>query len=379
MRKRTWVWGVVAVAAIAGAALATRPYWSLEGAVAQAPSGQQGPRAIPVAVAVAERKSLPVQLEALGTVTPIASVAVKPRLDSEIIGVHFADGAEVKQGDLLFTLDGRALEAQIRQADGQIARDVAQLEGAERDVRRFTELVAKSATPVTNLDNARTQADVFRAAIRTDQAMLENLKVQLSYCTIRAPIDGRISSAAVKVGNSVRAADVIPLATIIQTKPVYVTFTVPQRHVPDIRQALAAEAANVEAVIPGEQKRASGQVTLIENTVDPATGMATIRATMPNVDEALWPGTLVTVGLTLRVEDVVAVPTAAVQVSQTGNFVYVVKDGVASVRPVKVARAVGDLSVIESGVESGETVVTDGHLLLTNGSRVEPRGAKAGA
>jgi membrane fusion protein, multidrug efflux system len=351
----------------------------LEGAVAQAPSGQQAPRAVPVAVAVAERKSLPVQLEALGTVTPIASVAVKPRLDSEIIGVHFADGAQVKQGDLLFTLDGRALEAQIRQADGQIARDVAQLEGAERDVRRFTELVAKSATPVTNLDNARTQADVFRAAIRTDQAILENLKVQLSYCTIRAPIDGRISTAAVKVGNSVRSADIIPLATIIQTKPVYVTFTVPQRHVPDIRQALAAEAANVEAVIPGEQKRATGQVTLIENTVDPATGMATIRATMPNADEVLWAGTLVTVNLTLRVEDVVAVPTVAVQVSQTGNFVYVVKDGVASVRPVKVARAVGDLSVIASGVESGETVVTDGHLLLTNGSRVAPRGAKAGA
>src|SRR5215472_17536952 len=162
MRKRTWVWGVVAVAAIAGAALATRPYWSLEGAVAQAPSGQQAPRAVPVAVAVAERKSLPVQLEALGTVTPIATVAVKPRLDSEIIGVHFADGAMVKEGDLLFTLDSRAIDALIRQAEGQIARDQAQLEGAERDVRRYTDLVARNATPVVNLDNAKTQADIFR-------------------------------------------------------------------------------------------------------------------------------------------------------------------------------------------------------------------------
>src|SRR5262249_21779017 len=158
-----------------------------------------------------------------------------------------------------------------------------------------------------------------------DMAILENLKVQLGYCVIRAPIDGRISTAAVKVGNFVRSADAIPLATIIQTMPVYVTFTVPQRHVPDIRQALASEAANVEAVVPGDRKRASGQVTLIENTVDPATGMATIRATMPNPEELLWPGTLVTVDLTLRVEDAVAVPSAAVQVSQTGNFVFVVK------------------------------------------------------
>src|SRR5262249_40519670 len=183
--------------------------------------------------------------------------------------------------------------AQIRQAEGQIARDQAQLEGAERDLRRYTELVAKNATPIINLDNAKTQADVFRAAIKTDQGQLENLKVQLSYCTIRAPIAGRISSAAVKVGNFVRSADTAALATIVQMAPVYVTFAVPQRNVPDIRQALASETATVEAVVPGSGARASGQVTLIENTVDPATGMATIRATMPNANELLWPGTLV--------------------------------------------------------------------------------------
>src|SRR5205807_9842319 len=137
-------------------------------------------------------------------------------LDSEIVGVHFADGASVEQGDLLFTLDSRALEAQVKQAEGLVARDKAQLAGAERDVRRYTELVAKSATPIVNLDNAKTQADTFRAAIKADEGALQNLKVQLSYCTIRAPISGRISAAAVKVGNFARAGDAMPLATINQ-------------------------------------------------------------------------------------------------------------------------------------------------------------------
>ena len=239
---------------------------------------------------------------------------------------------------------------------------------------RYTDLVAKSATPMVNLDNAKTQADVFRAAIKSDTGLLENLKVQLSYCTITAPIDGRISAAAVKVGNFVRQADTAPMATINQMAPVYVTFTVPQKVLPDIRQALAAETATIEAVVPGDDKRASGQVTMIENTVDPATGMATIRATMPNEDELLWPGTLVTTELTLRIEEAVVVPSNAVQVSQTGNFVFVIKDGVAKVQPVKVERTVGDTSVIGSGLNGGETVVTDGQLLLSNGTRVNPRG-----
>ena len=195
----------------------------------------------------------------------------------------------MKQGDLLFTLDGRAIEAQIAQTEGMVARDKAQLAGAERDVARYTDLVAKSATPVVNLDNAKTQAEVFQAAIKSDQGLLDNLKVQLSYCTITAPITGRISAAAFKVGNFVRQADLPPMATINQMAPVYVSFTVPQKVLPEIRQALAAETATIEAVIPGEQKHASGQVTMIENTVDPATGMATIRATMPNEGKCSGP------------------------------------------------------------------------------------------
>jgi RND family efflux transporter MFP subunit len=372
MTKRKWLFGVAALALI-GIALLVRGLWTSDGAAARS---QAAARVVPVEVATAERKAVPVRIESLGNVTPIASVAIKPRVDTSITAVHFRDGAEVKQGDLLFTLDGRAIEAQIAQTEGMVARDKAQLAGAERDVARYTDLVAKSATPVINLDNAKTQAEVFQAAIKSDQGLLDNLKVQLSYCTITAPITGRISAAAFKVGNFVRQADLPPMATINQMAPVYVSFTVPQKILPEIRQALAAETATIEAVIPGEQKHASGQVTMIENTVDQATGMATVRATMPNEGEVLWPGTLVTTELTLRIEQAVVVPSNAVQVSQTGSFVFVINDNVAKVQPVKVERTVGDLSVIGSGLTGGETVVTDGQLLLSNGTRVNPRNAK---
>jgi RND family efflux transporter MFP subunit len=345
-----------------------------------APQQAQRPlRTVAVEVATAVRKKTPVLIEGLGNVTTIASVAIRPRIDSEIVGVHFADGAIVKKGDLLITLDSRAIEAQIAQAEGNIARDRAQLEQAERDFRRYTDLVAKAATPVINLENAQTQADTFRAAIQSDTAALENLKVQLSYCRITAPISGRISQANVKVGNFARAADTLPIATINQTAPIYVTFTVPQRSLPELRIAMAETGGAVDTIIPGDQRRARGAISMIENTIDPTTGMATLRATMPNADELLWPGTLVTAQVTLRTEDAVVVPSAAVQVSQQGNFVFVVRDNVAVVTPVTVARLLGNETVLQSGLGDGDVVVTDGHLLLTDKVRVTVRRSKAGA
>jgi membrane fusion protein, multidrug efflux system len=379
MKQRTWaLWGI-AVAVLVGAAWTAKSLWLPDGAVAQAPRQQGGQRAVPVEVAKAVMKPVPVRIDALGTVTPIATVAIKSRLETEIVSVHFADGALVAEGAILFTLDSRALQAQIRQGEGVLARDKAQLEAAERDIRRYTELVAKAATPVTNLDNAKTAADTARANITADEAALEHLRVQLSYTTIRAPIAGRISAAMVKVGNFVRPSDIAPLATINQIAPIYVSFGVPQRVLPEVRGAKDEGDASVEAVIPGESKRAVGSLTVIENSVEPATGMVTLRATMENKDEVLWPGTLVTAQLTLRVERVVTVPTVAVQVGQSGNFVYVVKDGVASVRPVTVARTFEGESAISKGLDDGETVVTDGQLLLNNGSRVALRAPKAGA
>ena len=378
MKKRTLALGVIAALAVGAVVAAKWGDWAPKGAVAQAPK-QGGQRAVPVDVAVAVKKKVPMRVDLLGTVTPIASVAVKTRIDSEITDVHFRDGTMVRQGDLLFSLDGRAIEAQIRQVEGQLARDRASLEGAERDLRRYTELVAKSATPVTNLDNAKTQVGVYTGAVKADEASIENLKVQLSYTQIRAQIAGRASMAAVKVGNFVRQADLTPLATIIQTAPVYVTFPLPQRSLPDLRQAIQNETAIIEALVPGDERHASGQVTMIENTVDVATGTVPVRATMPNTGELLWPGTLVTVRLIFREEEAVVVPPSAVQVSQAGSFVFVVKDGIARVQPVKVARIVDAESVIESGLEGGQVVVTEGHLQITDGSRVAPRGPKVGS
>jgi RND family efflux transporter MFP subunit len=378
MKKRTLVAGAVVVLVAAGAiVVATRGgLWS-DGAVAQA-TRQNGPRAVPVEVVTAVKKVVPVRLEVLGSVTPIANVAVKSRVDSEITAVHFRDGALVREGDLLFTLDSRTLEAQVRQVEGLLAGAKANLEQAERDVARYTELLAKNATTLVTLQNARTQTNIYRASVDSNTAQLENLNVQLSYCNIQAPITGRASMAAFKVGNFVRAGDVT-LATIIQTAPVYVTFALSQGYLPDLRQALANESATVEAIIPGEPRRASGQVTMIENSVDAPTGTVPVRATMPNTDELLWPGTLVTVQLTFREEAAVTVPSTAVQVSQTGTYVFVVDNDVATVRPVQVARVLGNESVLASGLEGGETVVTNGQLLLSNGTKVAVRAPKVGS
>lgn len=377
MKKRTFLLGGVAILAAAGIVAATRGgLWS-GGAEAQAPR-LNAPRAVPIEAAAAVKKAVPVRLEVLGSVTPIASVAVKPRVDTEITEVQFRDGAMVRKGELLFGLDSRALEAQAKQIEGLLAGAKANLEQAERDVTRYTELVAKSATTIVTLQNARTQVNIWRASVDSNTAQLENLRIQIDYCTIRAPITGRASMAAVKVGNFVRQADTAPLATVIQTAPVYVTFALPQAYLPELRQALANETATVEAVIPGDPRRAAGQVTMIENTADTPTGTVPVRATMPNADELLWPGTLVNVQMTFRVEEAVTVPSEAVQVSQAGTYVFVVKDGVANVQPVTVARIVASESVISDGLVGGETVVTNGQLLLASGTKVEIREAKAG-
>lgn len=376
MTKRTWLWVAGAAVAVVAAIALTRFYWTSNNAAAQ---NAQARRAVPVETAVAERRRVPVRIEALGNVVPIASVAVKARLDTVITEVHFADGARVKAGDLLFTLDSRQIEAEIRRVEAVIAGALAQLEQAERDVQRYTELVSKNATTVVTLNNAQTQANIARATAESNKATLENLKVQLDYARIRAPITGRISAASVKVGNFVRPADTTPLAIINQMAPVYVSFTVPQRLLPDVRHALAAETATVEAIVPGEAQRAPGVVTMIDNTVDSTTGMVAIRASMPNGEEILWPGTLVRIELTTRIDDAVTVPSSAVQVSQNGTFVFVVKDGAAAVQRIRVDRVVGDISVVSEGLAGGEIVVTDGQLLLSNGTRVAPRGKSAGS
>jgi RND family efflux transporter MFP subunit len=348
--------------------------WSPQGAVAQATRSQA--RTVPVETALAQKKPMPVNLEALGTVTPIASVAIKSRLETEIVSVHFEDGAVVNKGDLLFTLDSRTLDAQILQAEGVLARDRAQLEGAERDFSRYSELLAKKAGTAVNVENAKTQVGMLGGTVKADESALQNLRVQKSYTKIYAPISGRISAAAVKAGNFVRPADVAPLATVNQTKPVYVSFALPQRVLAEVRQAMTAGVGRVTASVRGDARSSGGKLAMIENTVDATTGMITVRAIMDNVEEVLWPGTLVNVVLTLRVEEAVAVPTAALQVGQGGNFLFIVKDGAAEVRQVTVDRVAGNETVLSAGLDGGETVVVDGQLLLANGTKVSPRQSK---
>lgn len=377
MKKRNWILLAGALCIAAVAAFATRSYWMGGSATAQAP---QRPRTISVELAKAERRPVPVDVDAIGTVTPISSVALKSRLETTITAVHFEDGAKVSEGDLLFTLDSRQIDAQIEQAEGTLAKDQAQLEGAQRDLRRYTDLVSKGATTQVNLDNAKTQSDTLTATIKADQAVLDNYKVQKSYTLIRAPFAGRISAANVKVGNFVRPADVQPLAVINQMAPVYVTFAVPQRVLVDLRESMAKSGGSrVGATIPGRQSSEEGKVAMVENTVDATTGMITVRGIMDNGNETLWPGTLVQTKLTIRTENAVVVPTVAVQRSQNGNFVFAVKDGAAKVMPVKVDRTFQGYSVISEGLSGDESVVTDGQLLLSEGTRVEPRTKKAGA
>ncbi|QOZ26139.1 efflux RND transporter periplasmic adaptor subunit [Bradyrhizobium sp. CCBAU 51753] len=377
MKRRNFLLIVAVLGIAAGAAYTTRSSWMNGGAA----TAQGGPRArvVSVDLAKAERRSVPVDVDAIGSVTPISSVALKSRLETTIVSVHFEDGAKVSEGDLLFTLDARQIDAQIEQAEGVLARDRAQLEGAQRDLRRYTELVGKGATTQVNLDNAKTQSDVLIATIKADQSSLDNLRVQKSYTVIRAPFAGRISAANVKVGNFVRPADTQPLATINQMAPVYVTFAVPQKALVDLRDAMGKGDPQVLATIPGRQRSESGKVAMVENTVDATTGMVTVRGIMNNENETLWPGTIVQTKLIIRNEDAVVVPTVAVQRSQNGNFVFVVRDGVAKVQPVKVDRTFQGTSVIADGLAGDESIVVDGQLLLSDGSRVEPRARKAGA
>ena len=371
MNKRTLAGAAVGIVAVTGFGLFFWNSWTGHKASAQAPRSE---RTVSVVVAKAAKKPVPVRIEALGTVTTMAAVAVKTRVDSEIIAVKFEDGARVKQGDVLFQLDGRSIESEIKRVEAVIIGAEAQFEQAQRDVKRYTELVAKNASTQVTLNNAETQSNVSRALADSGKATLQGLTVQLSFCTIRAPISGRISMANVKVGNIARQADTVPLATINQVAPIYVSFTVPQRVLPDVRTAIAAETATIEAMIPGSGARAQGTVTMIENTVDTSTGMMTVRATMPNENEVLWPGTLVNTQLTLRSEPRVTVPATALQTNQAGTFVYVVRNDAVAVRNVKVERTVEGLSAIESGLEEGEVVVTDGQLLLSNGTKVTIRG-----
>ncbi|HUZ71907.1 MAG TPA: efflux RND transporter periplasmic adaptor subunit [Stellaceae bacterium] len=329
--------------------------------------------AVPVVVATVVRKSMPVRIDTIGTVQPIANVVIKSRIDGYIDKVLIHDGQYVKGGDVMFRLDARAAQAQVLQAEASLAKDQAQLANAQRDVKRYASLVAKDFVSRQQYDTAVTTVQAFEAAVAVDQAAIQNAKVLLSYDTITAPIDGRVGAIAIKAGNSIKSND-LPLATINQIKPIYVGFALAQSELPALREAMARGPVAVTVVVPGDPgKPITGTVAFFDNSVDTASGTINVRARFANDDERLWPGLFLNVSVTTRDDpNAVVVPSTAVEVGQDGDYVFVVKpDNTVASRPVTVSRAIGGESVIAKGLAAGERVVVDGQLRLTTGTRIE--------
>ena len=331
----------------------------------------------PVDVDTVQRGPMPLRVDAVGSVQPIATVSIKTRVDAQIDKIFVADGAIVKTGDVLVKLDSRQIEAQIKQTEASIAKDQTVVEQTTRDIARAQELVSKGSGPQLNLDNAKTAQAAAKATLLGDQALLDNQKVQLTWYTLTSPLNGRVGAFAAKAGNIVRAGDNTVtgiLATIVQTAPIYVSFSVPQAVLAPLREAIERGEGDVMATPQGSTRAVKGKIAVLDNTIDPSTGTITIRAIFDNTDDALWPGQLCNVRVTLKTEpDIVSIPRTATQSGQIGNYVYLVENNVARLRNVKVGRFQDGRDIITEGLQGGETVVSDGALLLADGSRVDIR------
>jgi multidrug efflux system membrane fusion protein len=329
---------------------------------------------------VASENPTAIQVTAIGTVQPIATVQIKSRMDGEVAAVNFEEGQEVKEGDTLFSLDDRAVKAQLQLSEANLERDRAQLERAKLEVTRQSELAGRGVASAQKLEDTKTSMAVFEAAVRASQATLENARVNLNYTSIRAPITGQTGTVGFKKGSIVKAVDtsptVAPLVTITQLRPIYVVFTVPERHLSDIRAAMKSGRLPVIVTIPSQpQAPITGTLTFIDNQVEVATGTISLKAKFDNDDDRLWPGQFVNVTLTLGVqENAVVVPRAAIEVGPNGPYVFVIRpDSTVELRLVKPDRTVNDRTVIAEGIVPGEQVVVDGQLRLGNGTRVNPQ------
>ena len=363
---------ILGVAVIAGGAAALH-YFPREtaapAAVAQAPKG------VPVTVAPVVQKAAPVELSTVGRVQTLASVAVRSRIDGVISAVSVNDGQEVKAGDELFRIDDREAQAALKQAQANLGKDQAQLVNAQRELARLTPLAAKNFTTKQDLDTASTNVATLQATIAADQAAIDSAKITLSYSVIRAPIAGRIGTIALKLGSSVRAADSTALVTINQLQPILVAYSISQEDMSELQKAMAAGPVAVRARIPDSPAPPEqGAVAYVENAIDPTTNTLSVKAQFPNTDEVLWPSQFVNVTMIVRVEpNALVVPAAAIQESQDGSYVWVVRaDKTVEMRIVTVDRQLGDETVVHDGVKAGEQVVTEGQLRLEPGTKVEP-------
>jgi multidrug efflux system membrane fusion protein len=334
---------------------------------------KQADERVPVTVATAERKDIPVQVRVIGSVQPISSVAVRALVAGQLQRVSFREGDDVRKGQILFTIDPRPYEATLAQAAANLARDQAQARNADAEATRYAELVKKDYVTREDYDKFASGAEAANAVVAADRAAVENARLQLAYCEIRSPLDGRTGSLQVQAGNLVKANDTTPLVTINQITPVYVTFSVPESQLGDVRARGLGNVPVSASPQQGGGTPQAGKLTFVDNAVDAQTGTITLKATFTNDGRVLWPGEFVNVAMTLSNRlNATVVPVQAVQNGQRGQYVYVVTsgDGI-QMRPVTVVQQVDNQAVISKGVNPGDTVVTDGQIRLTPKSKVD--------
>jgi multidrug efflux system membrane fusion protein len=335
------------------------------------------PPPVPVTAAVAERRAVPRSLQATGSVEPVATVAVQSQVTGVLQRVNFSEGQDIRAGQVLFEIDPRPYRARLEGARAALARDVAQLGTVRENARRLAELGPDYATR-QQIEQAEANANALAATVQADSAAIAEARLELQYATIRSPISGRAGSLLVRPGNLVRASEGDSLVVINQLSPILVRFSLPATHLPDIRR-YRPETLVVRAR-PAGGDESDGTLAFVDNAVDSATGTILLKGRFANKDGALWPGQFVTVALQMEIDQgALVVPSKAVIEGQQGAYVFVVKsDRTTEVRNVRVARAAGDLTVLDGGLEPGEQVVTDGQLRLTAGVKVEVKGAARG-
>ncbi|MDA8388561.1 MAG: efflux RND transporter periplasmic adaptor subunit [Nitrospiraceae bacterium] len=334
--------------------------------------GPAAPRpAVPVSAAYAVTRSVPVRIRAIGQVEAYNSVQIKSMVNGQIVAIHYRDGQFVRKGQLLFEIDRRPYEAALEQARANLARDIVLAENAKKDAARYAILVKKQYVPREQYDQKEADAAAAEAVVRADRAAIENIEVEIDYCMIRSPIDGRTGSTQIQIGNVVKANDV-PMLVIEQINPVYVSFSVPERYLPEIKKYSAKGPLRAEARVPGQKMPETGKLSFINNQVDASTGTILLKATFRNRDRVLWPGQFANVTLTLRtMTGAVLVPSQAIQTGPDGQYVYTIKpDMTAALRPVTPDGTYGGFTIVKKGIASGERVVTDGQLRLVPGGRV---------
>jgi multidrug efflux system membrane fusion protein len=329
--------------------------------------------AAPVRIATVTSRTMPVELQAIGNVEAISTVSIKAQISGQLMRLHFKEGDFVKKGQLLFTIDRAPFEAALRQAEGTLAKDEAQSLNSKLDAERYQGLGREGVVSKQQVDAAGATANAMAASVSADKAAVETAKINLEYTSIYSPINGRTGSVGVKEGNLVKANDVPILVTINQIEPIYVSFAIPEQQLAELKQYSNTKSLNVDAAPQGSTQHFQGRLTFIDNSVDLTTGTIKLKATFENAAHVLWPGQFADVNLTLKSQpNAIVIPTAALQTSQSGTYVYVInQDLTAKQQPVKVGWNVGEDTVIASGLQPGQRVVTDGQLRLTPGAKVD--------